>query len=121
MEVNTRFWGSLQLAIDAGIDFPRWLLLASTGRDVPGNTSYRIGTRLRWLLGDLDRSYIAYREAENWRGKVDAITDFLANNPFAARNEVFRWRDPRPAWFELKGYLASLRTERANPYAIRQT
>ena len=25
MEVNARFWGSLQLAIDAGIDFP-WLL-----------------------------------------------------------------------------------------------
>ena len=25
MEINTRFWGSLQLAIDAGVDFP-WLL-----------------------------------------------------------------------------------------------
>ena len=23
MEINTRFWGSLQLAIDAGVDFPR--------------------------------------------------------------------------------------------------
>ena len=22
MEINTRFWGSLQLAIDAGVDFP---------------------------------------------------------------------------------------------------
>ena len=23
MEINGRFWGSLQLAIDAGVDFPR--------------------------------------------------------------------------------------------------
>ena len=26
MEVNGRFWGSLQLATDAGVDFPRLLL-----------------------------------------------------------------------------------------------
>ncbi|MCK7577967.1 MAG: ATP-grasp domain-containing protein [Chromatiales bacterium] len=26
MEINTRFWGSLQLAIDAGVDFPYWLI-----------------------------------------------------------------------------------------------
>lgn len=25
MEVNPRFWGSLQLAIDSGVDFPWWL------------------------------------------------------------------------------------------------
>ncbi|MDR2153719.1 MAG: ATP-grasp domain-containing protein, partial [Burkholderiaceae bacterium] len=31
MEVNTRFWGSLQLAIDAGIDFPSLLLRVCCG------------------------------------------------------------------------------------------
>jgi predicted ATP-grasp superfamily ATP-dependent carboligase len=31
MEVNGRFWGSLQLAIDAGVDFPR--LLAACGQE----------------------------------------------------------------------------------------
>lgn len=31
MEINGRFWGSLQLAIDAGVDFPRLLLEVATG------------------------------------------------------------------------------------------
>lgn len=34
MEINGRFWGSLQLAIDAGVDF-RWLLYQlAAGRPV---------------------------------------------------------------------------------------
>ncbi len=55
MEVNGRFWGSLQLAIDAGIDFPWLLLQMAKGQhvNVPEN-SYRCGVKSRWLLGDLD-------------------------------------------------------------------
>ena len=34
MEVNTRFWGSLQLAIDAGVDFPKLLLQAQLQQPV---------------------------------------------------------------------------------------
>ena len=32
MEVNTRFWGSLQLSIDAGVDFPYLLYQVFAGR-----------------------------------------------------------------------------------------
>jgi predicted ATP-grasp superfamily ATP-dependent carboligase len=32
LEVNGRFWGSLQLAIDAGVDFPALLVDAATGK-----------------------------------------------------------------------------------------
>ncbi len=32
MEINGRFWGSLQLAIDAGVDFPRLLVECAEGR-----------------------------------------------------------------------------------------
>ena len=44
MEVNGRFWGSLQLAIDAGVDFP-WLLyqLAATGSAQPPAAPYATG------------------------------------------------------------------------------
>ena len=31
MEVNGRFWGSLQLAIDSGVDFPRILVACALG------------------------------------------------------------------------------------------
>ena len=54
MEVNGRFWGSLQLAIDCGLDFP-WLLYQITnGLPVAEPQAYAVGRRLRWLMGDLD-------------------------------------------------------------------
>lgn len=55
MEINGRFWGSLQLAIDARLNFPHLLYQAMQGKPVAvPNNSYRIGTKSRWLLGDFD-------------------------------------------------------------------
>ena len=54
MEVNGRFWGSLQLAIDAGIDFPLLLIDAACGAPVAPPPVARTGVRLRWELGDVD-------------------------------------------------------------------
>ena len=55
MEINGRFWGSLHLAADAGLNFPYLLYQAMQGAPVAvPNNSYRIGTKSRWLLGDLD-------------------------------------------------------------------
>jgi predicted ATP-grasp superfamily ATP-dependent carboligase len=47
MEINPRFWGSLELAVAAGVDFP-WLLyeLAAGERPAPV-TDYRLGARSR--------------------------------------------------------------------------
>src|SRR5258707_4036106 len=55
MEVNGRFWGSLQLAIDAGVDFPWLLYQLATGKAVDPVDGYATGVRSRWLLGDLAR------------------------------------------------------------------
>jgi predicted ATP-grasp superfamily ATP-dependent carboligase len=53
LEVNGRFWGSLALAIHAGVDFPALLAeLAATG-DVARAPRYSTGVRCRWTLGDL--------------------------------------------------------------------
>ena len=54
MEVNGRFWGSLQLAIDAGVDFPWIYCQLVRGREVSPVLHYRLGVQSRWLLGDLD-------------------------------------------------------------------
>ena len=53
MEINGRFWGSLQLAIDSGVDFPN-LLVESTLQQLSASYEYQAGTKLRWLLGDVD-------------------------------------------------------------------
>jgi len=110
MEVNPRFWGSLQLAIDSGIDFPYWLYLASTGQNVPQTMQgYR---RVRWLLGDLDRLYLVLKApaaSYSAGAKLLEILRFLKPGR-RTRHEVNRWNDLRPFWFELKQYLRALKS-----------
>jgi len=106
MEINTRFWGSLQLAIDAGVDFPWLLYQMSCGKSVAAIHNYKTGTRLRWLLGDLDSLYISLKRNENsLMEKLAAILRFLTPHPFTTRHEVNRWSDIRPFLWELKHYL----------------
>lgn len=109
MEVNPRFWGSLQLAIDSGVDFPWLLYLVSTGQPVP--TSVWKHRKVRWLLGDLDRLYLvmkAPRSIYPLRKKLVELFRFFTPN-LRTRHEVNRWNDMSPFWFELKTYLRALR------------
>jgi predicted ATP-grasp superfamily ATP-dependent carboligase len=54
MEINGRFWGSLQLSIDAGVDFPGLLVQTPAPASVASQPPYRVGVRSRWLWGDID-------------------------------------------------------------------
>jgi predicted ATP-grasp superfamily ATP-dependent carboligase len=54
MELNPRFWGSLALAIHAGVDFPYLLYQMAMGEEFAPVIDYTVGVRCRWLLpGDL--------------------------------------------------------------------
>lgn len=54
MEVNPRFWASLQASISAGIDFPYLLYRLAVDGDIEPHFNYRSGVRCRWLLpGDI--------------------------------------------------------------------
>lgn len=109
MEVNPRFWGSLQLAIDSGIDFPWWLYQVSTGQDVSVVPSrYR---RVRWVLGDLDRLYLVLKaptDTYTWGRKLLEVIRFLIPGKHT-RHEVNRRGDMQPFWFELRAYLKTLK------------
>lgn len=111
MEINTRFWGSLQLAIDAGVDFPYLLYRSCRGDDTPAVNQYRIGRRLRWLLGDIDSLYLMLRDRRNFslRQKLQRLLQFCTPHPFSTKHEINRWHDWRPALFELQRYLNDLR------------
>lgn len=112
MEINGRFWGSLQLAIDAGMDIPAMACQAVRGESVPAQTDYLVGMVSRWFLGDLDHLLISLRKRTAWdddgkriaKGRV--IRDFLTT--FGTKNEIARWGDMQPALFELKEYVRSL-------------
>lgn len=53
MEINARFWASLNVAIESGIDFPYMLYRLTVDGNVKPAFSYRTGVKGRWLMGDL--------------------------------------------------------------------
>lgn len=100
MEINGRLWGSLQLAIDAGVDFPRLLVACALGQNVPAVTEYKIGVRSRWFWGDVDHLYLQLRNGGGAAGKLAAVRDFLRGGLRGTREEIWRWRDPAPFLLE---------------------
>ena len=54
MEINPRFWGSLQLAVSAGVDFPSLWSRALIGEQLPAPSGYRTDVRERNLSRELE-------------------------------------------------------------------
>jgi predicted ATP-grasp superfamily ATP-dependent carboligase len=54
MEINPRFWNSLELSIQCGVDFPSLLLKVAKKESFENRFHYDIGKRTRWLIpGDI--------------------------------------------------------------------
>jgi predicted ATP-grasp superfamily ATP-dependent carboligase len=117
MEINARFWGSLQLAVSAGVDFPYLFFRLANGEKTNPVTTYKIGIKSRWELGDLDHLLIRMRKesaqlalppgaASKWRVFTSFLGDFFKPS---VRHEVLRPDDPEPFLCELKQYLKELR------------
>jgi predicted ATP-grasp superfamily ATP-dependent carboligase len=100
MEVNGRLWGSLQLAIDAGADFPALLVACALGEKMPVVTGYRVGVRSRWFWGDLDHLYLRLRDGGGAASRLAAVREFVRFGSRRDREEIWRWRDPAPFLLE---------------------
>jgi len=108
IEINGRFWGSLQLSIDAGIDFPNLAFLLATGKPLPDHPHYKSNIRSRWLLGDLDHLYLVLKADSTQFSiskKISAIVEFLKFFQKNTRFEVNRLSDFKPFIYELKIYF----------------
>jgi len=110
MEINGRFWGSLQLAIDAGVDFPRLLVDGVRADRMPPPQPYKVGVRNRWLLGDLDAllltligGHIAPKGHQPRRGQ--ALVDFLKLGGGDLHYENPKWGDLRPGLLETRRWI----------------
>ena len=107
IELNGRFWGSLPLAIAAGVDFPRYLyeMLCHGRTEFPRDYKEDIYCRnwtmdLGWL--------VASTRADMQKGlfkPVSAVT-FLAEARnillLRERSDTFVFDDPAPAWHEFR-------------------
>jgi predicted ATP-grasp superfamily ATP-dependent carboligase len=112
MEINGRFWGSLQLAVDAGVDFPRLLLETLGDGPPPVPAEYRLGVRSRWFWGDVDATLIRLfgkerrleREAPS---RLRALAQFLTFWQPGLHYENPRLSDLRPFLYETADWLKS--------------
>ena len=100
IEMNPRFWGSLQLAIDAGVDFPALLVACALGEDPAPVSSYRAGIRSRWGWGEMDYVYLRTKlraPGSSLPGAfARALFDVLRWSPSRDKGEILRWTDPLP-------------------------
>lgn len=68
MEINPRFWGSLQTGIFSGVDFPYLLFNLALNNDCDEVLTYEPGKQCRWLLfGDILWFIKAPKTIENIR------------------------------------------------------
>lgn len=77
IEVNGRFWGSLPLAINAGVDFPYMLYKSMVDGDDVNGSKYRTGLRQRWLAGDF---LWLYSSLINGDGIAKSVKEFLRSS-----------------------------------------
>jgi predicted ATP-grasp superfamily ATP-dependent carboligase len=113
IEINGRFWGSLQLAIDAGQEFPFAHYELCRGRPRRGPDMYRVGIRSRWLVWDLQHLIRVMRgRPPEFPGayptRKTAVMNLLRPSGAGTRLECLSWSDPKPFFYEWVSYAARL-------------
>jgi predicted ATP-grasp superfamily ATP-dependent carboligase len=114
MEINGRLWGSLQLAIDAGVDFPSLLVSAALGGNPEAVVQYPPDVRSRWEWGDVDhllasmfrsRASLSLPASSQRHLRLHSVTQFLRSFASDDVPEVFRRDDPRPFFRETMNWF----------------
>lgn len=113
MEINGRFWGSLELAVRAGVDFPRMWADLLCGQPLTTPAPAESGTTVRWLWGDVKRLlYILAGPPRGYPGsyptRLQGLIEMFSTQPPGTQLESWRADDPWPGvgeWVQGVGEL----------------
>lgn len=106
MEINPRLWGTTQLAVAAGVDFPYLLYRLAIEEPLGPTPGYKVGQRLRWLPGDLDHLYLRMRR-EGLAGLLAGVWAFAATRLHGTDYDTWSRSDRGPALEEFKQYIGN--------------
>ncbi len=111
IDVNPRFWGSLSLAIQSGVDFPYLLYQMATDGDIDPVMDYKLGVKVKWLLGDV---LSLMSEMGHTKQLITPIKGFLSGS--VDGYDDFFLDDPVPFLFEGLYYFNKfVSTQSVNP------
>ena len=112
MEINGRFWGTLQLAVSCGINFPFLYLDLLSGKNPAIVKEYKIGHKMKWFFGTLDHLYIRLKNKDEMLNlpskspsKFRAFLDFMKIWEKDTSFDVFDRNDIGPFLFEARNYI----------------
>ena len=113
MEINGRFWGTLQLAVTCGVDFPALLIDLLQGCTPPAPVKeYKTGHKMKWFLGTLDHLLIRLKNSDKnltlppqSHSKCGALRQFFEIWEKNTTFDVFDRKDLRPFLFETYSYI----------------
>jgi predicted ATP-grasp superfamily ATP-dependent carboligase len=81
IEVNPKFWGSLDLALAAGADFPGDICRMATGENLPFSGEYRRNLRFHWpLSGHGDMFHLWTRPRSAAQVMLDLANPWVQSN-----------------------------------------
>jgi predicted ATP-grasp superfamily ATP-dependent carboligase len=111
LEINPRFWGSLSLAVCAGVDFPYLTYRLAVDGGVESCLDYSTGIKSRWIAGDMIAPLERFK---NGRSKLQHIKEFCNFND--DDYDDLKLNDLLPFFMEMLYYFSKfLKTGDINP------
>lgn len=113
MEINGRYWGTISLPIQSGVDFPVYHWQVVHGEKPATPSDYAVGTKWRWTAGHMLRLHDLVLAAKKSKAARAELFENTAQSPgpeaATKYDALFLLSDPMPAvWDALRatGHLA---------------
>ena len=121
MEINPRLSASVEIAVRAGVPFPRLLHDWASGQPLQEAAGYREGLRMRWLGGDLSwlKSVMGDRRGPDVPSRPRALAMFAADFARPMHYDYLDHGDPRPALTAASGMARRVRNGNHRPSSAR--
>ena len=110
IEVNPRFWGSINQAIASGVDFPFLLYKMATEGDIKPVLNYKIGVKTRFLLNDFQAFLSSFKESKS---RLKVFKEF-SNFEGIFKDDIFVSDDVLPALFYIYSNIKEFLGEKKN-------